>query len=589
MRRPSRKGLSWAFVFCANASLIAQDLQSIGKENPFALAGGLALNQVFHVADGGPARRDPYRYFASGNVNLSLYGWSVPLSFHLANKKTSFSQPFNHYALHPTWKWITAHAGYTSMSFSPYTVHGHVFLGGGVDVSPGNKWKFSALYGRFLKAVEADTTGNSSAMPAYQRNGYGFKLTYGGGRDFADLILFHAADEADATPGIPDSLGVTPQENLVISVGGGKTVFKHFLMKAELAASAWTKDTRSEGTRNVHPLSKTDVLFHPRLSSSYYHAFKTSFDYQRDHWVVGIGYEKIDPGYRTLGAYYFNNDLENVTLNLSGVVLHGKLNFAASSGVQRDNLDENKVSSMRRLVSALNINYMHSQRLSIAVAWSGFQTYTHIRSQFQTINSLTPYEHADTLNFTQISRNASLSAMYTLGGSEARKQHLHVNASWQDAADQQGQVKQHSGTTFYSVNAGYSCHIVPRNMTMAFTFNATINDGPFIQHRTVGPNASVNRSFAGRKLRTTFSSSWNKTYSHGEAVNSVVNTRLNAVWSVQNRHNINVSAVMARRRGGAEASRSSTEFTATLGYSYSFAAAAGGRRNGHRQQHAGAR
>lgn len=578
MRRPSRKGLSLAFVFYANVSLIAQDLQSIGKENPFSFAGGVSVNQVFYASHGVAARRDPYRYFASGNLNFSLYGWSVPLSFHLADKKTSFTQPFNQYALHPTWKSITVHAGYTAMSFSPYTVSGHVFLGGGIDISPESKWKFSALYGRFLKAVEADSSGSVSAMPSYQRNGYGFKFTYGTGRDFADLILFHAADEAEAALRIPDSLDITPQENLVISLGGGKMVFKHFLLKAEVAASAWTRDTRSAGMSNDHPLSKADILFQSKLSSSYYHAFKTSFDYQHKDWVVGIGYEKIDPGYRTLGAYYFNNDLENTTLNITGAMLDGKLNFAASTGVQRDNLDENKVSSMRRVVSALNINYMPSQRLNIAAAWSGFQTYTNIRSQFQTINALTPYDNADTLNFTQITRNASLSGMYTIGGSETKKQHFHLNASWQDAADQQGQVKQHSGTTFYSVNTGYSCSILPRNMTTAFTFNVTISDGPHIQNRTMGPTASVSRSFIERKLRTTFSSSWNKTFSRGGPINSIINTRLNAIWSVQNKHNINVSAVMAKRIAASEASRSSTEFTATLGYSYSFSKGSRGAR-----------
>lgn len=570
MRRPSRKGLLMAFVLCANVSLTAQDLHSIGKENPFSVAGGLSVNQVFYVSDGIPARREPYRYFASGNLNLSLYGWSVPLTFHLADKKTSFSQPFNQYAIHPTWKWITAHAGYTSMSFSPYTVNGHIFLGGGIDVSPVSNWKVSALYGQFMKAVEADSSGRSPSVPSYQRNGYGLKVTYGTGRDFADLILFHAADEADPTLRIPDSLGVMPQENLVISLGGGKAVFKHFLLKAEVAASAWTKDIRAEPADSDHPLSKADILFRSKLSSSYYHAFKTSFDYQYEGWVIGVGYEKIDPGYRTLGAYYFNNDLENTTLNLSGGLLQGKVNVTASGGVQRDNLDENKVSSMRRLVSALNVNYMPSQRLNVAASWSGFQTHTNIRSQFQEINALTPYDNADTLNFTQISRNASLSGMYTMGRSEAVRQHLHFNMSWQDAADQQGQAKQHSGTTIYSVNAGYSCNIVPRNMTVAFTFNATVNDGPFIHTRMVGPNASLNRSFAERKLRTTLSASWNKASSRGQSGTSNVNTRLNAVWSVQNRHNINFSAVMAKRIAATEASRSSTEFTATLGYSYSF-------------------
>ena len=119
MRRPSRSGLSLVFVLCANISLIAQNLEAIGKEKPFSFAGGFSFNQIFYSSSGIASRRDPYSYFASGNVSLSLYGWSVPLSFSISNQNTAFSQPFNQYALHPTWKWISAQAGYTSMSISP--------------------------------------------------------------------------------------------------------------------------------------------------------------------------------------------------------------------------------------------------------------------------------------------------------------------------------------------------------------------------------------------------------------------------------------------------------------------------------------
>ncbi|HEY9486682.1 MAG TPA: hypothetical protein VIQ51_00040, partial [Chryseosolibacter sp.] len=464
MRRPSRTGLSWVFVLLANFPSIAQNLESIGQEKPLSFAGGLSFNQVFYSSDGITSRRDPYSYFASGNLNLSLYGWSVPLSFSISNRSTTFSQPFNQYSLHPTWKWISAHAGYTSMSFSPYTVNGHIFSGFGVDLAPEGNWKLSALYGRFLRAVEADTTQTQSVLPAYQRTGYGLKATYGNGRNFIDLIVFRAEDEERSIPLLPDSLKITPQENLVLSVAGGKSLFKHFLLRAELAASAITKDTRSEKHNHDHPLATFPLLLQPRLSTAFYHALKTSFDYQRNDWTVGLAYERIDPGYRTLGAYYFNNDLENITINGTTRLLDETINIAASGGVQQDNLDNNKVSTMRRMVGSMNINYMTSRRLNISASWSSFQTYTNIRSRFETINQLTPYDNLDTLNFTQISRNASLSGVYTLPGPEKKAQNISINISWQDAADKQGEVQQHSGTHFFNINTGYSLTLAPRNM-----------------------------------------------------------------------------------------------------------------------------
>ena len=144
-------------LLCSAGSLAAQNLESIGKSKPLTISGGVALSQVFYGASGIPSRRDPYSYFASGNVIFSLYGWNVPVSFSVSNQSSTFQQPFNQYSVHPTYKWVTAHIGYTSTSYSPYSVNGHIFLGAAVDLAPEGKWKLSALYGRFLRAVDLDT------------------------------------------------------------------------------------------------------------------------------------------------------------------------------------------------------------------------------------------------------------------------------------------------------------------------------------------------------------------------------------------------------------------------------------------------
>jgi hypothetical protein len=571
MRRP----LSIAFCSCASIlalQLQAQNLESIGKEKALTVTGGVSLNQIFYSANGIESRRDPYAYFASGNINFSLYGWSVPLSFSISNQNTAFQQPFNQYSLHPTYKWVTAHLGYTSISYSPYTVNGHIFLGGAVDLAPEGKWKFSALYGRFLKAVEPDTTDSNSEFPAFKRMGYGFKTSYTSGGDFVDFTLFHAEDDINSISYIPDSLNVLPQENLVVSIGAGKTIFEHFLLKAELATSALSNDTRAEEADLSHPLAKPKFLYSPRLSSSFYNAFKASFDYQQDVFTVGVAYERIDPQYRTLGAYYFNNDLENITFNGTASILEGRMNVAVSGGTQHDNLDKSKISTMRRAVGSLNVNYMPSQRVNLSASYSNFQTYTNIRSQFQQINQLTPYENLDTLNFTQLSQNATLTGMYTFGRNENRKQNINVNLTVQNASDKQAGVEQNSGMRFYNFNTAYAVNIAPSSMTVSVSFNATINDGAGIDTKTYGPVASVSRSFMDRKFRTTLSSSYNNTYNNGMNINRIINGRFTGTVSIQKKHNINLSMVVVNRENKIEGStgKSFTEFTGTLGYGYAF-------------------
>jgi hypothetical protein len=561
-------------------SVSGQDLSNIGKVNPVTITGALSLNQVFYTASGIENRRDPYTYYASGNVNFSLYGWNVPLSFSLSNRNYSFQQPFNQYSIHPTYKWITGHAGYCSMSYSPYTVNGHIFLGGAVDLAPEGNWKFSALYGRFLKAVEpeADTAGMITNTPSFKRMGYGFKTSYSKDGTTVDLIVFHAKDEVTSIAFIPDSLSIQannplilPQENLVMSIGAGKTFFEHFLFRGELASSALSRDIRAEEGEQTHPLSYIGFLYTPRLSSSYYKAFKTSLTYQQDAYSLGVAYERIDPQYRTLGAYYFNNDLESITANGSASIWQGKMNVAVSAGTQRDNLDKSKVSTMRRMVGSVNVNYIPNQKLNLSASYSNFQTYTNIRSKFVDINQLTPYDNLDTLNYTQISQNITATATYALGNSKERRQSISLNANVQDAADKQGEVTQNSGSQFYNLNVAYMYNVVPQNLTVSVAFNGNVNDSPAITTKTLGPTASVSKSFFDRKLRATLSSSYNNTYTNSQRVSTILNGRVNGSYTIQKKHNLNLSLVAVNRESKTTtAAQSFTEFTGTLGYSYAF-------------------
>jgi hypothetical protein len=553
-----------------SAMVQAQDLESIGKEKPVKVNGGLSLNQILYAAKGIGSRRDPYSWYASGNVNVSIYGWSIPLSFGISNQNSGFNQPFNQYSVHPTFKSVTAHVGYTSVAYSPYTLNGHVFLGAAVDVAPEGRWKFNGMFGRLFKAVESDTS-HVVNLPSFKRLGCGLKASYNIGKDFVDVILFHAEDDITSIKDLPDSLNILPQENLVISLGAGKSILNNFLFKAEIASSAMSADTRAPESNRSHPLAKAKFLFAPRLSSSFYKAFKASFDYQQDVFTAGLGFERIDPQYRTLGAYYFNNDLQNLTINVATSLFAGKMNVAASGGSQRDNLDRSKMSTLQRAVGSLSINYTPSERLNISGSYSNFRTFTNVKSEFQQVNQLTPYENLDTLNFTQLSQNATVSMMYRFGRNENRKQNVNFNCSVQDASDTQGDGQSNMGTRFYNFNAAYAMNMVPTKMTVSLSFNATINYGQGVSSKTYGPVASVNRSFFENKLRATLSVSHNDSYSHADHVNKITNARFTSTYSMKKKHNLSVSTVVINRKNGMEGGgRSVTEFTAMVGYVYSF-------------------
>lgn len=552
-------------------ALLAQNLEAIGKEKAFTVSGGLSLNQIVYAASGIESRRDPYSYYASGNITFGLYGWSVPLSFALSNQNVSYQQPFNQYGIHPTYKWVTGHIGYSSMSFSPYTLNGHIFKGVGVDLAPGYKFRFSAMYGRLLRAVQPDSSAENPPTPAFKRMGYGFKAHYGDAKYFGEISMFRAMDDSTSIAYVPEDEGVLPQENLAVSIGGGVTFFQKLLLKGEFASSAITRDLRAAGsdTKGFH--GSFGNLFTPRISTSYYKAIKGSVSYMGNGFSVGAGYERIDPEYRTLGAYFFNSDLENITVNGATALAGGRVNVAANVGTQRDNLDGSKISTMRRWVSSLSVGFVPNEKLNISTSYSNFQTYTNIRSQFVDINQLTPYDNLDTLNYTQITQNVNANANYQLPGTAQKRQSLSTNISIMKAADRQNDVEQNTGSVFYNLNGAYSLNLVPKNFTLTLSLNYSRNKALSSASSTLGPTLVASKGMFDKKLRVSGSASMNNSYTEGSMRNRVVSLRGNTSYSLKQKHNFNLSLMALNRMSKQETGTTDfTEFTGTLGYSYSF-------------------
>ena len=203
-------------LFATTAS--AQKVEQMVHSKPFVLSGSLDATAIFYNANGIPDRYLPFNYIITGSPVVSIYGWQVPFSFIIGKQQNSFSQPFNQFGLSPSYKWITVHAGYRNLYFSPFTLGGDTFLGGAVELTPG-KFRFAIMYGQFNRATALDTVQSLYFSNfSYKRTGMAVKIGYGTESNFIDLIAFKAKDDPGSVkiskPAI-DSLGITPAENTV--------------------------------------------------------------------------------------------------------------------------------------------------------------------------------------------------------------------------------------------------------------------------------------------------------------------------------------------------------------------------------------
>ncbi|WP_103069817.1 TonB-dependent receptor [Aquimarina sediminis] len=555
-------------IFFLGCSFItsSQNLEQIGKVPLLRFNGGISGNSVFY---NGTANRDPFTYFINGNLNFNVSGvYNIPLSFSYTNQDLEYSTPFkiNRLSIHPSYKWVSTHIGDVSMTFSPYTVSGHQFTGGGIDLTPNGPFKISALYGRFLKESEYNPEV-PEAIPSYKRMGFGFKTSYDFKKASVGLIFFTAKDdETSIQNAVPVALELTPKENAVVSVETNFMVFEKAKINLEYAISGITEDTRTSESRST--TGALSFLLNENLTTNYHNALRAQFDYPAGNGSVGVGYERIDPSYRTFGAYYFNNDLENITVNASQSIFSNKINLNVNAGLQRDNLEDTKSSELKRIVSAVNITYTSSEKLSVNAGYSNFQSYTNIQDQFDFINEVNQFDNIDTLNYRQISQNANLGINYTLKKTESKQQAINLNLTYQSSDNKQdGRTVENGLSNFYNIASAYTLGYPKNSLNFSLAANVSYNTVGETDNLTLGPTFMVTKSFFDKKLRANFSSSYNSAFNNGDKQNDIYNLRLGGNYTIYESHNLNLNILSLFRNTD---TNSNTDFTATFGYTYTF-------------------
>lgn len=546
------------------------DYESITSSKPIKVSGQVSASAVYYNSNQNESR-EPFTYFLQGALNVNIYSFSIPISYSFSNQgeDLGYQLPFdfNRISLHPKYKWVTGHIGDVSMSFSPYTLNGHQFTGGGVDLTPPGSFKISAMTGRLLKATNDDD--DPRTIPAYNRMGYGLKTSFEKERYKIGLIGFYAKDNQNSIDSIPEVKNVLPQENLVVSLEGEVKLGKSFSLQAEYAATAITKDLRAEEL-DTDEISTLSTIFNNRASTEYYKAIRTRLGYAIGRVNLGIGYERIDPGYETLGAYYFNNDFENITIDASNTFFKDKLTLSINLGYQRDDLDNLKANNTNRTVGSINATLILSERLTINGSYSNFSTFTNIKpNQFDEINDADLLdEELEDLDFKQLSQSANAAINYILSKKKTSSQNLSINYALNDVANEQGGiVRIGDASTFHNLNVGHSINFTERNLSINTAINGTYNTIGREESTTWGPTLGIGKYYFDKTLNTRISTGYNNANS-AAANTKVTNIRGSASYTLKERHNFSLSAIQLFRNGGSTGNLS--EFTATFAYNYAF-------------------
>jgi hypothetical protein len=509
----------------------AQNLEELGDfdERKFLdIKGSLTLGSNLYFTTSEQQRQNPFGYIVSGAPVLAVYGIPIPLSFTFANADFAFQGPsfeqFRRVGMSPYYKWVKVHAGYRNISFSPYTLNGHNFLGGGFEITPG-KWRVGFVYGRFQSAVEEDTTAVSRLPAQYKRTGYAFKVGYGDQQNFVELSVLKAKDDPNsiATPVQSD---ITPAENLAIGLSTRVSLVKNLTWDVHLGASAYTEDLFAPelATEDRVPSMLTS-LFQPYASTRMNYAGHTSLRYSGSFYSIGVEYRRVDPEYQTMGSYFFNNDLERYSIQPSLNLFQSRLNLSGSIGIQRDNLLDDKASTTRRTIGSANVQYNILPELNLAVNYSNFAT--EQQSGLVALN--------DTIRVYQVTHNVAVTPSYYIAG-DRFYQNFVLNLSNQSLIDRNIFTSDFTESQTNSINFNYSLRDNIVNYGINFglnylTLNSMMND--IVRY---GFSTGVEKSLWEEKMTVSLNGLYNLSSLNGNDDGYVTNGTLNINYTPHPRH-----------------------------------------------------
>lgn len=550
------------FLFLVGLNLVipfsgtSQDVEQTIKADPWKSTGAVTMSHIFTWPKDSLKNDIPYSYYLSGSLNTTFFGVvSVPISFSYTNNKfaSTIAYPFNRFSIAPSYKWIKTYMGYASMTFSPYTLAGREFMGGGVELTPPDfPLSFSAYYGRFNKAVEFDST---LMQPIYRRMSGGMMIGYKGEMFNVSANVVRTNDvEKSLSLNKSDSSYLTPKGNVAFGINADAHPFENTTVSAQYAMSIVDNNCSSDSTGSAI-LENSDATHR-------YQAYKVSASQSVSFGSIGVSYEQVSPNYTSFAAYHNTDDFRNLTADFAARI-GSKINLSGNVGYQRDNLDNQDVNTNTQAIYNVSLQVTPIERLSLSGSVSNIQSYVYIKDVVEKVTETNQYQNLDTLSYTELNFSANGAASYSFGDQQALSQTVSASYSYQKASHEQKYTDDFTGTNIHNLNASYQISHNDSKTTLSLSANFNHTDAGEQKSDVATYSATLSNSFV-KNLRASVSANYNTV--DAETDYTIINTRASLNYSFLQHHtvNLNFSALTNNSQS------SGTQYSLNLTYTYNF-------------------
>ena len=560
-KRTISKTLCIILFLITTVALHAQSLSDLKNTKPFTVNGSLGLNTSFYNASGIPDRQTPFALGVNANATLTVYGISMPFSFTwYSNEKAGFRQPFNQFGISPTYRWLTLHLGYRNVSFSEFTLNGHTFLGAGLEARPG-KFRLAAVYGKFNETSQYDLL-MADSIPKLTRLGWAGKIGYGTEKTFVDISMLRIGDNKKNFIPSDDPEFPVPAQNMALGLTSRISLTSKLILNVDGSLSFLTSNSSlgTSDTINDRLMMLASNLISINPTSQRFSAIKTSLTYNFSKNVSsGFEYRRIDPGFQSMGSYFFNNDLELITFNQSVSLLESKFRARGSIGMQRDNLDGSKNSTSRRMIGSLSGNYAIDDNWAVDLSYNNYST------NQKAVKNIVD----NSLMVFQVNHSLLLSPRF-MKASQSFAHLVMLNLNWMILNDKNSQTSDMTDTDTKVAMLMYSLGIVKQKINVSLGANYTKMVNQNYTNQLAGGTLGISSSLLKDKLTL----NWNNAYMinklNGDS-GIIFNTSLNSNYRFLPRHSVTLNLNLIKNSfADTSITPSYNEIRGDLGYAFTF-------------------
>ena len=542
----------------AAQSLTQNSISTIAKSDPLIITGAIGTQNTFYNSSVGNGYRSPWANTINANLNIQLYGISMPFAFYYSNNNSSFSFPHISFHIDPTYKNWRAHLGRSSMGMSSYVMN-MSFNGVGLEYTD-NKLRFGAFYGELRNAINDDPNDPSARQPQYRRMGWGMKVGYGSGRDYLDLYLMRAYDRLNTVDEYWQQY-IDPQENVAIGLKGGLGVTRWLTLRGNLGFSAFSKDFRAQRIKSA-TLDKWDKIFEARYSSLMRIAGDVSANLTLKNFNTSVFYRMVQPDYTTLGLYYTSNNYQSLGINAS-TTLFKRLSLSASFSGQEDNITRNQLYTTRGFVYSANASMPIVPQLHMNVGYSGYR---------QVQSDGTAHVN-DTTRINRVMNTVFLSPSYTIEG-EQLDHVLSFTFNYSENKDLNRFATGESDVTTLAAGLSYSLSLKSLEMDISSSLSHQQSKGYHTRYTSDVLSVGTGRSFLKEK-NLNVSAGLSLCYNNIQDQQRMLSmgADVSAGYSLKSHvfsFNANFNKYSDVNLSADRSSMGSTEVTLSVGYTYTF-------------------